>query len=128
MDSWSAFRLPGVVDTLHTASRPQGSGAGAQNMVGTLNGRIPKCHDAVADELVNGSTLLRDRAGDFFEIVRDLQQQVIWRETFGMARKILQIGKKYGEESRLNAQGQRNAGLDKLPDHIERNKGRERFQ
>ena len=36
-----------------------------------------------------------------------------------MAGKILQIGKEHGEESWLDAEGQRDAGLDQLPDHIE---------
>src|SRR5258705_806502 len=57
-----------------------------------------------------------------------MDQKVIRSEGLGVARKILKIGKEHGEESRLYAQRQRNAGLDELADHIERNKGGKRFQ
>jgi hypothetical protein len=57
-----------------------------------------------------------------------LDQKVIRRERFGVAGKILQIGKEHGEEPRLDAGSQRNARLDQLPDHIERDERRERFQ
>src|SRR5207247_10847423 len=42
--------------------------------------------------------------------------------------KILQIGKEHSEESRLDAEGQRNARLDQLADHVERNEGGKGFQ
>ena len=71
--AWPASRLPHIVDALHASCRPQGAGATAENVVGTLNRSIPECHDAVADELVNGSPLLRNRTGYLFEIGRYLQ-------------------------------------------------------
>ena len=73
-------------------------------MVGALNRGIPERHDAVADELVDGAAFFRDRGGNLLEIGRDLHQQIVRREGFGVRGKILQVGKEHGEESRLNAQ------------------------
>ena len=97
-------------------------------MVGPLKRCIPECHDAVADELVDGSSFFRYRARYFLEIGRDLDQKVIRRESLGVAGEILQVGKKHSKDSRLDAQGQRNARLDELADDVKRNEGGERFQ
>jgi hypothetical protein len=72
-------------------------------VVGAFNRGVPEGHDAVADELVDGTTLFRYRGGNFLEIARDLNQKIIRCESFGVAGKVLQIGKKDGEESRLDA-------------------------
>src|SRR5260370_9430971 len=127
-DSRPSFRLPGIVDAFHPACRPQGGGAGAQNMVGALNRSIPERHDAVADELVNGAAFFRYCRRDFLEIGRDLDQKIVRRESLGVAGEILQIGKENSDESRLDAQSQRNARLDELADSVARNERGERFQ
>jgi hypothetical protein len=68
-------------------------------MVGALHRRIPECHDAVANKLVNGSTFVRNRSGDLFEIGRDLHEQSIRCEGLLMAGEIFQIRKEHGKES-----------------------------
>src|SRR6202011_3361409 len=93
-----------------------------------LNRGIPERHDAVADELVDGSAFFRDRGGNLLEIGRDLRQQIVRRQGFGVRGKILQVGKEYREESRLDAKVQRNARLDELTDDVERHERRELFQ
>src|SRR5258706_2478633 len=97
-------------------------------MVRALNRGIPESHDAIANETVNGSALFRYRAGDLLEIGRDLDQKIIGGETLGVAGEILQIGKEHREESRLNAQAQRDTRFDELADYVEWNKGGERLQ
>src|SRR5260370_757240 len=97
-------------------------------MVGALNRGIPESHDAVANELVNGSTFFRYRAGHFLEIGRDLDQKIVRRELLGMVGEVFQIGKEHGEESRFNAQGQRDPRLDELADYVEWNEGGEGSQ
>jgi len=88
VNSRPSFRLPGIVDALHAAYRPHRRGAGAQNVVRAFNRGIPERHDAIADELVDGAALFRDRRRDFFKIGRDLDQQVVRGERFGVAGKI----------------------------------------
>jgi hypothetical protein len=85
-------------------------------MIRALNRGIPERHDAIADELVDGAAFLRDRGRDFLKVSRDLDQKVVRCQRFGVAGKVLQIGKEHGEESRLYAEGQRDAGLDQLAD------------
>src|SRR5258708_38527682 len=127
-DSRPSFRLPGIVDALHAPCRSQRARASTQNVVRALNRSIPERHDAVANELVNGSTFFRYSAGDLLEIGRDLDQQIVRRESFGVAGEILQIGKEHGEETRLDAQGQRDPRLDELANHVEGNEGGEGMQ
>ena len=88
-DSRSAFRLPGIVHALHTTCRPQGAGTGAKDVVGAFNRGVPEGHNAVTNELIDGTTLFRYRAGNFLEIGGDLDQQIIRRESLGVAGEIL---------------------------------------
>jgi len=89
-------------------------------MIGALNRRIPERHDAIANELVDGPAFFRDGARHLLEIGRDLNQQIVRSQGFRVHGEILKVGKEHGEESRLNAQGQRNARFDELPDDIQR--------
>jgi hypothetical protein len=54
-------------------------------MVRALNWGIPESHDTVANELVDGATLFRYRAGDLLEVGGYLDEKVIRRERFGVA-------------------------------------------